>query len=292
MSSAGESNQKRFGGAVMKARRKRIKKTILYVLLLLLFFIYVVPILWMTTSSIKEEKDAFSMPPKVFTKPTLANYRDAFAVRGFSKNFVNSIIVSVGSSFFALLLGTPAAYALSRFKMRRKEDLFFWFLSTRMAPPILAALPIFIISRKMGIFDTRGLLIIMNTLINLSWVVWMMRSFFDELPVQIDEACMVDGLTRVTALTKVILPLARPGLVATLIFCLVLSWNEYFFALVLTSVRAVTLPAAITSFLTIHGLLWGQMCAAGTIIMLPILFFVFIVQKHLIRGLTMGAVKG
>jgi len=275
----------------MKARRKRIKKTILYFVLLLVFFFYVVPILWMISSSLKSEKDNFSMPPKVLVKPTLVNYRDAFAVRRFSENFVNSIIVAIGSSACALLLGTPAAYALSRFKMKRREDLFFWFLSTRMAPPILAALPIFIISRNLGIFDTRFLLIIMDTLMNLSWVVWMMRSFFDELPIEIDEACMVDGCTRVTALTKVILPLARPGMIATVIFCLVLSWNEYFFALVLTSVRAVTLPAAITSFLTIHGLLWGQMCAAGTVIMLPILFFVFIVQKQLIRGLTMGAVK-
>jgi multiple sugar transport system permease protein len=275
----------------MKAGRKRMKETILYFALLLVFFFYLVPILWMINSSLKSEKDNFSMPPKVLAKPTLVNYRDAFAVRRFSENFVNSVIVAIGSSVCALLLGTPAAYALSRFKMKRKEDLFFWFLSTRMAPPILAALPIFVLSRNLGIFDTRGLLVIMDTLMNLSWVVWMMRSFFDELPIEIDEACMVDGCTRVTALTKVILPLARPGMVATVIFCLVLSWNEYFFALVLTSVRAVTLPAAITSFLTIHGLLWGQMCAAGTVIMLPILFFVFIVQKQLIRGLTMGAVK-
>lgn len=135
------------------------------------------------------------------------------------------------------------------------------------------------------------MLIIVYTLMNLSWVVWMMRSFFDELPKEVDESAMVDGCNRVTVLLRIVLPLSRPGLIATAIFCLIISWNEYFFALILTNVRAQTLPAAITSFLTIHGLLWGQMCAIGTIVMLPILVFIFFTQRHLVRGLAMGSVK-
>ena len=273
-------------------KSKKVKRTLLYIILIFVFVIYGIPMFWIISTSFKEEKDAFAIPPKVIFKPTIENYREAFTKRGIGINFINSTLVAIGSSVFALMIGVPAAYAMSRFKFKKKEDLFFWFLSTRMAPPILAAIPIFIISRNWGLYDTRVLLTIIYILINLSWVVWMMRSFFDEIPIQIDEACMVDGCNRFTALIRVILPLAKPGLIATTIFCLILAWNEYFFALVLTSVNAKTLPAAITTFLTVHGLLWGQMCAAGTLIMLPILIFVLFIQEHLVRGLTMGAVKG
>lgn len=276
----------------MVEKNRSAKLVMLYTLLLLVFIFYASPIVWMITSSFKTDADALSMPPKWFFKPTGSNYFEAFFNRGLMDNFWNSLTISAVSSILALVIGTPAAYAMSRFRFRRKEDLFFWFLSTRMAPPVLAAIPMFILSRNIGIYDTVGLLIVMNMLVNLSWVVWMMRSFFDEIDVQIDESCMVDGCTRFSALWRIILPLSRPGLTATVIFCLILSWNEYFFALILTSVNATTLPAAISSFLTVHGLLWGQMCAAGTIIMLPIVIFVFFTQKQLVRGMTMGAVKG
>lgn len=272
-------------------KRKRLKKIFMYIILIFVSVIYTVPLFWIISTSFKLERDIFETPPKLIFKPTLANYREAFTKRGVGANFFNSMLAAVGSTVLALVVGTPAAYAMSRFKFKGKRDIFFWFLSTRMAPAMLAAIPFFIISRNWGLYDTRGLLIILYMLMNLAWVVWMMRSFFDEIPIEIDEACMIDGCTRLTALTRVILPLARPGLVGTIIFCLILAWNEYFFALVLTSVKAMTLPAAVTSFLTIHGLLWGQMSAFGTLIMLPILFFVVFVQKHLVRGLTMGAVK-
>lgn len=276
----------------MVVNNKKSKMFILYTLLVLVFIFYASPIIWMISSSFKTDADALTMPPKWFFTPTGQNYIEAFFNRGLMDNFYNSMIISVVSSFFALIIGTPAAYAMSRFTFKKKEDLFFWFLSTRMAPPVLAAIPMFMLSRNLGIYDTVGLLIVMNMMINLSWVVWMMRSFFDEVSTQIDESCLVDGCTRFSALWRVILPLSTPGLIATVIFCLILSWNEYFFALILTSVNATTLPAAISSFLTVHGLLWGQMCAAGTIIMLPIVVFVFFTQKQLIRGMTMGAVKG
>jgi multiple sugar transport system permease protein len=244
------------------------------------------------TSSFKNDVDSLSKVPKLIFRPTLDNYRNAFLTRGILKNFENSVVIALFSSGLALIIGTPAAYAISRFPIKKKEDLYFWFLTTRIAPPIVSALPFFVLSRNIGLYDSRTMLIIVNTLINLSWVIWMMRSFFDELSREIDESCLVDGCTRVTALLRIIIPLSKPGLIATTIFCLVMSWNEYFFALILTSVNAKTLPAAVTSFLTVHGLLWGQMCAIGTIVMLPILIFIFFTQRQLIRGLTMGAVKG
>jgi len=272
-------------------KRKRLKKMFMYTILIFVTVIYMIPLFWIISTSFKLERDCFEVPPKVIFKPTLANYSEIFTKETVRLNFSNSIIAAVGSTVLALMFGIPAAYVFSRFKFKMKKGLFFWFLSTRMAPPMLAVMPFFIISRNWGFYDTRGLLIIIYMLMNLSWVVWMMKSFFDEVPIEIDEASMLDGCTRFTTLIRVILPLSRPGMVATTIFCLILAWNEYFFALVLTSVKATTLPAAVTSFLTIHGLLWGQMCAFGTLIMLPILIFVLFVQKYLIRGLTMGTLK-
>ena len=166
-----------------------------------------------------------------------------------------------------------------------------WFLSTRMGPPILVALPFFLLARQIGLYDKLILLIFVDVLITLAWVVFMMRSFFDDVPIEIDESALIDGTSWFGALFRVVLPLTAPGLVATTVFCLIMSWNEYFFALILTSVHAKTLPAAITSFMTVHGLMWGPMTAAGTAVMLPILLFTLWMQKYLIRGMTMGAVK-
>jgi ABC-type glycerol-3-phosphate transport system permease component len=260
--------------------------------MIIIFIVYVLPILWVISTSFKFERDALSIPPKIFFEPTLENYQKAFTKNGMSANFINSIIISVGSSLFGLILGIPAAYALSRFQFRQNSAVYMWFLGTRMAPPFLTVLPIFIISRQINLYDTIGLIIVVNMLMNISWVVWMMRSFFDEIPSEIDEACLVDGCNRFSTLFKVILPLAKPGIAATLIFCMIVSWNEYFFAMVLTSIKARTLPATLTTFISVFGLLWGQMCAAATVIMLPILIFTWFTQRYLIRGLTMGAVKG
>lgn len=277
-------------------RRARAKKTLtkvaIYLLLGVVVFIYVIPTYWVISTSFKMEVDAFAIPPKLFFfKPTLNNYRTAFIDYGMLPNFKNSVIVTTGSTLLALSLGTPAAYALSRFNFKRREDLMFWFLSTRMAPPLLVALPFFLISRQIGLYDKLILLIFINVLTSLAWVVFMMRSFFDDIPIDIDEAARVDGTSWIGALWRVVLPLAIPGLVATTVFCMIMSWNEYFFALVLTSTNAKTLPAAITSFMTVHGLMWGPMTAAGTVVMLPILIFTIWMQKHLIRGMTMGAIK-
>jgi multiple sugar transport system permease protein len=256
------------------------------------FLVYLLPTFWIVTTSFKTGADAFAMPPKWFNFGwTLENYRKAFIDYHMMGNAANSLIATSGSTLLALLLGTPAAYALSRFNFKLRENIMFWFLSTRMAPPILVAVPFFLISRRLGLYDTLTLLIFVYVLVNLAWVVFMMRSFFDEIPLELDESAMVDGASRFGAFRRIALPLTLPGLAATTIFCLIMAWNEYFFALVLTSDNAQTLPAAITTFLTVHGLLWGPMTAAGTVVMLPILVFALWVQKYLIRGLTMGAIK-
>lgn len=273
-------------------KTKYIVNAFVYVLMAVFFFVYFVPFWFIVSTSFKLDAQSYSVPPLVFFKPTLAHYVDAFTTRGMMVNFTNSLIISVSSSCLAMLLGVPAAYALSRYEFKAKKGMFTWILSTRMAPPILAAIPFFVVSRALDIYDTKPLMIVVYILLNLSWVIWMMGSNFNDIPVQIDEAAMVDGCNRPGAFFRVIMPIAKPGLAATVIFSLIMSWNEYFFALVLTSVNAKTLPAAITSFLSVHGLLLGQMCAAGTVIMLPILLFSVFMQKQLVSGLTMGAVKG
>jgi len=266
--------------------------TLVYVLMVLFFFIYIIPFWYIITSSFKMDVDAYTMPPPLFFTPTLKNYVDAFTTRGIEVNFWNSTVISVTSSLLAMVLGVPAAYALTRYTFKGKSSVFTWILSTRMAPPILAAIPFFVISRDIGIYDTRLLMIMVYILLNLSWVVWMMTSNFGDIPTEIDEASLVDGCNRPHAFARVILPIAKPGLAATAVFALIMAWNEYFFALMLTSVNAKTMPAAITSFQSVQGLLLGQMCATGAVVTAPILIFSIFMQRQLVRGLTMGAVKG
>jgi ABC-type glycerol-3-phosphate transport system permease component len=277
--------------------RKITTAVICYFIMAIVLLCYVLPMWFIVSTSFKNDQQSFSVPPLFIFTPTFDNYVNAFTTRGMMVNFTNSLIIGVISSFIAMILGVPAAYALSRYNFKHKEGIFNWFLSTRMAPPILAGIAFYMISKQLSLgrsslYDTKFLLIIVYVLINLSWVIWMMRSFFSDVPLEIDEAAMVDGCNRPSAFFRTILPLARPGLAATMVFCLIMAWNEYFFALILTSVKSKTLPAALTSFLSVHGLLLGQMCAAGTVVMTPILLFSIFMQKQLVRGLTMGAVKG
>ena len=267
-------------------------KIVLYVVLLIVFIIYVLPVAWIINTSFRADIDTLAYPPKLLSKLTLINYVNSFGKNNLTVNFRNSVTISIVSSFLALLVGAPCAYVLSRFKFLGDDIIYFGFMAIRVAPIILSVMPVFIISRRLGVFDTVWLLVLMNTMNNLTWVVWMMRTFFDDLPKEIDEAAMVDGCNRVSCLTRVVLPLASPGLVATLIFCLITTWNEYFMALVLSNVNARTLPMSLNSFISVYGLRWGEMCAASTIIMMPVFVFVLFLQKYLVKGLTVGAVKG
>lgn len=276
----------------MKKTKRKFVRLILTLAVWFVIVIYILPILWIFVTSFKTDAEAYSLPIKwINFNWTLSNYKAVFQKNSMFSNLTNSTIVALASSAISLLIGVPAAYALSRFRMKHKSGLQNWILSTRMAPAIVAALPYYILSRKIGLYDSKTLLVAMHVLIILSWVIWMMKSFFDDIPISIDESCMVDGCSRLRCLVQVMLPLSKTGIVATLIYALILSWNEYYFAFVLTGTKAQTMPASISQFLTVGGLMWGQMCAAGVVIMLPILIFVFFTQKHLVRGLTMGSVK-
>jgi multiple sugar transport system permease protein len=256
----------------------------------------VIPVYWMLTISLKNEVDQFAVPPLWFSfSPTLAHYRDAFLTRSFGQYLITSAIVSTGSTICALIIGTLAAYALARFRMPRRLDrkLALWILSTRMFPPIVTAVPLFLMMRDLGLLNTRLALIILYTGFNLPFVVWMMRGFFLEIPRELEDAAMIDGDSRMGALRRVLLPLVAPGLAATAVFCLIISWNEFLFALVMTQTdEAMTLPVGIAGRVTQYEIKWGVMSAAGIVAMLPILVFALAVQKYLVRGLSLGAVKG
>ena len=254
------------------------------------------PVYWMLTISLKSEVDQFSVPPKWLAfEPTLAHYRDAFVERSFGQYLVTSAIVAVLSTACALLLGTLAAYGLARFRLPRRLNtrVALWILSTRMFPPIVTAVPLFLLMSELQLLDTVAALVIVYTAFNLPFVVWMMRGFFQEIPRELEEAARVDGDTRLGALRRVILPLVAPGLAATAVFCLIISWNEFLFALTLTQTdNAMTLPVGIAGRVTQYEIEWGVMSAAGVVAMIPILVFALAVQRYLVRGLSLGAVKG
>jgi multiple sugar transport system permease protein len=277
----------------MNRTRQGIFQTGLLVLALLTAL---APVYWMLTISLKTEVDQFAVPPKWFSfTPTLQHYTDAFVTRSFGQYLLTSAIVAVLSTFFALVIGTLAAYALTRFRLPWNLDrkLSLWILSTRMFPAIVTAVPLFLMMRDLRLLNTKASLVIVYTAFNLPFVVWMMRGFFAEVPRDLEEAALVDGDSRLGALVRVVLPLVSPGLAATAVFCLIVSWNEFLFALVLTQTdAAMTLPVGIAGRVTQYEIKWGVMSAAGVVAMMPILIFALAMQRYLVRGLSLGAVKG
>ncbi|MGA9771283.1 MAG: carbohydrate ABC transporter permease [Blastocatellia bacterium] len=281
---------------VRHARRLAFARWTRYALLAGAVLVSVTPVYWMATISLKTEVDQFAVPPRwVGFHPTIAHYSDAFLTRSFGQYLQTSAIVAVLSTLCALLLGTFAAYGLSRFRLRANLDrrISIWILSTRMFPPIVSAVPLFLLMRDVRLLNTITSLVIVYTAFNLPFVVWMMRGFFQELPRELEEAAMVDGDSRMGALVRVILPLVTPGLAATAVFCLIMSWNEFLLALVLTQTdAAMTLPVGIAGRVTQYEIKWGVMSAAGVVAMVPILVFAMAAQRYLVRGLSLGAVKG
>jgi multiple sugar transport system permease protein len=280
-------------------RRRRIlisRNWMKYALVFVALIAALAPVYWMLTISLKSEAEQFAVPPRWFSfAPTFIHYREAFVERSFGQYLLTSAVVAVISTLCAMLIGTLAAYALARFPFPHRLDtrLSLWILSTRMFPPIVTAVPLFLMMRDVRLLNTKAALVIVYTAFNLPFVVWMMCGFFREIPREIEEAAMVDGDSRLGALWRVLLPLVAPGLAATAVFCLIISWNEFLFALVLTQTdAAMTLPVGIAGRVTQYEIKWGVMSAAGVVAMIPILVFAMAVQRYLVRGLSLGAVKG
>jgi len=222
--------------------------------------------------------------------PTLENYR-ALWTGNFPKSFANSVVASVTSTVLSLAIGVPAAYSLSRWRFRARRAVAMWILATRMAPPIAFTIPFFLAYRYLHLLDTVTGLAIIYLTFNLALVIWMMQSFFDGVPRELEEAAWIDGCTIWGAFRRIALPLAAPGVAATGVLCFILSWNDFFFALILTRTQAMTAPVAIVNFMQYEGWEWGKIAASGSLVMLPVIAFTFFVRSYLVRGLMAGGVK-
>jgi multiple sugar transport system permease protein len=261
-------------------------------LLSLFTFINLVPILWGLLISIKQPADAFSIPPTLIFEPTLLFHWEVWVERGFFSFLINSLIVAAGTICISVPLGTLAAYGLARTKTKHANKLLFSLLAIRMLPQILLAIPFFVMARYLSLIDTYIMMILAMVAINQPFTIWLMRSFFVDVPVELDEAAMIDGCNRWQAFWHVVLPTVRPGLAVTSLFSMLLAYNEFLFALILTGSRTKTLPVAIAEYGGEDINYWSISAAGAIGIMLPPVIFTILVQRHLIRGLTFGAVKG
>ncbi|WP_241673088.1 carbohydrate ABC transporter permease [Lacisediminimonas profundi] len=256
-------------------------------LILLLLVLY--PLFWLIQVSFRPKEELFSS--SFLFMPTLENYL-ALWKGNFPLSFINSIISSTAATILAMLFGVPAAYALSRGKFRSARQIGLWILVTRMAPPIAFTIPLYITYRYLDLHDTRTGLVIVYLTFSLALVIWMMKPFFDAIPRELEEAAAIDGCTTWQTFLKVTLPLAGPGLAATAVICFIQSWNDFFFALILTRTQASTAPVAIVGFIQYVGWEWGRMAAAGTLVMMPVVLFSIFVRKYLVHGLAAGSIKG
>jgi multiple sugar transport system permease protein len=255
-------------------------------------FVFVFPILWTAMMSLKTRVDALSMPPKWLFVPTFEHYATVWNDGSLLDYAQNSLIVALASTALGLALGVPAAYAFARMEFRGQRPLLLGILSTRMIPPVAFIIPFFSIFSALGLKDTYTALVIVYLTIILGFVIWMMRSYFLDIPREVEEAAMLDGCGRWGVFLRIALPLSLPGLATSAIFSFIFSWNEFLYAMVLTARHAKTLPLGIYNWVSYEEINWGELTAAAVLAMLPVVVFYFFVQKALLRGLTMGAVKG
>ncbi len=278
--------------AVSRKRRPNRGRIGAYLVVILFLLWVLIPIYVVFSNSLKSSLIVFSDPPKWIFSPTLAHYRNVLGRLNFENYMVNSSIVAVASMSLALTLGTPAAYALARLRMRGRELWALLILFSRMVPAVVLVVPMFVIFSHLHLINSYRALILTHTTFELPLVIWMMRSFFEDLPVELEEAARVDGASRLGAFLRVALPLTAPGLTATAILCLLFSWNEFLFALVLSGPDTRTMPVGVSSFIGTVSIDWGGSSAAAVLGMIPIFVLGLAVQRFLVRGLTMGAVKG
>lgn len=266
------------------------KRCLLFIAVMLVVFLSMFPIAWIIMASLKSSVDVFAYPPRFLFVPTLEHYFNV--VSQMVRPFVNSIIVTIVSTFLAMALGCMAGYSLARLRPKYGTFLILFILGVRMLPPIVLVVPMFQIMSTLGLMDTLLALIIPYTALSVPLTTWMMHSFFKDLPRQLEEAAIVDGCTPFGAFWRIILPLSTPGLAASAIFSFTLAWNDLEFALPLTTFDAVTLPVVASRVRVEEGILWGQLGAVASVMTIPVIIFTFLVQKHIVKALTAGSVKG
>lgn len=268
---------------------------------LAILVVMIFPIYWMIATSFKPTEQILTSPPVWFFQPTLEHYVYAFTKSDFGRYIGNTLIATLGSTLIVVVCGSLASYSFARYNVGR-GTLMYFILSTRMMPAIAVVLPFFVIFRAIGNTDVGqflqlgqdriGTLIVCYTIFNLPFAIWLMHSFFQEIPIELEDSARLDGYTRFQVFLKVVLPLAAPGIAVAAIFCLLFSWNEYLFASVLTRDVAKTITVGVGDFWTTRGILWGPLSAAATVCVLPMVVFALILQRWIVRGLTFGAVRG
>jgi multiple sugar transport system permease protein len=278
-------------GRPRRTMRRRANGVVPAVLLILILALFLVPVAWTVETALKTKIDAWTLPPQWIFVPHLDNFGSVLFDHGFAGNLVNSAIVATGTTIVALVLGSLAAYGLERFRFRGKTVLFFAILVAYMVPEMSIALPVYVLAAPVGLTDTYALLIVMHATFATAFATWMMRGFFAEVSPEIEEAALVDGASRLGVFRRIALPLSAPGLVATAVFCVIFSWNDFPYALALSGVSTQTLPLAVGTLKTPAGTAWGQIMAITVIAFLPTTIFAILVQRWLIRGLTFGSVK-
>lgn len=305
----------------------RVNRTIKAILTVVIAIIMLIPVIWLAMTAFKSRPDAVAVPPKVFFEPSLEGFvgllsqrRQVSESQGLedlrndpnlkwydrvmlkrnqqiigSSEYVghlkNSLITAGVSTILCVALGLFSAYAFSRFSVPGKDDLLFFILSTRMLPPVVVTIPIFLIFRQLGLYDTTFGLILLYTVFNLSFSVWLMAGFIDEIPREYEEAALVDGYSRFQAFFKIVLPQTITGLAATTVFCFIFAWNEYAFAVMLTAQKARTAPPSITSALGTGSIEWAQIAAGAMGFLIPVAIVTFALRNYLLRGVTFGAVR-
>ena len=269
-------------------RRKLITTLAAWSVALIIFF----PVLWMILTSFKTEASAVASPPQLFSADwTLENYAEVWARSDYPRFFWNSVVISVGSTLLGLLVAVPSAWAMAFVPGKKTKDLLMWMLSTKMMPAVAVMIPLYLLFQRMGLIDTRIGLVLALMLMNLPIIIWMLYTYFKEIPAEILEASRMDGASLWNEIVHVLTPMALPGIASTMLLNIIMAWNEAFWTIVLTTTKAAPLSAFIASFSAPQGLFYAKLSAASAMAILPILILGWFSQKQLVRGLTFGAVK-
>jgi multiple sugar transport system permease protein len=275
----------------MTAQRIRVIATLAITLVFLLAWVF--PIVWSVLNSLKTDSDVLAYPPKLFFTPTLAPYRDVlFGSASILPNLLSSFIIAIGTTVITMLMAVPAAYALARLRFRGKKVAGFYVLATQMLPPVGIIIPYFLILRHIGWIDSYQGIILIYLSFSLPFAIWLLVSYFEDIPFEMEEAAYLDGASRLRTLWRIIIPQVRGGIAVTVVFVFLNAWNEFLFAVVLSgnTVRPVTV--AMFNFVSVEQTLWAKLAAVSVLAMLPVVILGIIAQKNIVKGLTVGAVKG
>jgi multiple sugar transport system permease protein len=274
----------------MSRRHRALRKWAVTLLMVAIAVVYLFPYTWMVLTGFRRPIDTLTMPPKLIFHPTLEGLRYIFATTGFQTYLLHSLIVAVSATCLVVALAAPAAYALAQLRMRSLAFLLA-VLIARMVPGIAIVVPVYLIASRLRQLDTFQVLIVIYTVFNLPFAIWLMRSFFREVHTELREAAMIDGCSELAVFRRIFLPLVAGGIVATSVFVFIAAWNEFLFALVLTNSHAATAPLATLSFRNEFGTEWGAIGAAALLISTPVISFAIVMQRYLVRGMTMGSIK-